>query len=92
MSIATQYDVTVLTLSPLLIEPEFKHLFSNNQLVKRAENVFKSIRAFLSETQMCLDHSLKTIQFVVPPTAQSLFDNIRQLLLTTTTATTKAQN
>jgi hypothetical protein len=84
LSIAAQYDVVTIAIPALLIEPEFKHLFSNTQLVKRVESLLKSIRAFLSERQMFSDHSLKTIQFVVPSTAQTILNEIQRLFTAVT--------
>jgi len=85
LSIATQYDVATIAFPALLIEPEFKHLFSNTQLVKRVDALIKSIRTFLSERQTPSYHYLKTIQFVLSPNSSTILSEVRRLFMTTST-------
>jgi hypothetical protein len=64
LTLAAQYDITMLTLPALLLEPEFKHLFSEAQITKRAEQIVREIRAFLVENSHS-DNSLRTIRLVL---------------------------
>mgnify|MGYP001413945868 CR=1 FL=1 len=66
LTVASQYDITTLTLPALFIEPEFKHLFSDQQCIKRAEAVIREVRGFLVESSATYS-SLRTIRLVVPP-------------------------
>lgn len=76
MTVASHYDITTLSIPTLLVEPEFRHLYSDGQGIKRAEEVVRCIRSFLV-LNSASGISLKVIRLVCPPAQniQSVQDN-----------------
>jgi hypothetical protein len=66
LTVASHYDITTLSIPILLVEPEFRHLYSDGQGLKRAEEVVRTIRSFLV-LNSASGISLKTIRLVCPP-------------------------
>lgn len=66
MTVASHYDITTLSIPALLVEPEFRHLYSDGQGAKRAEEVVRAIRGFLV-LNSASGISLKVIRLVCPP-------------------------
>lgn len=66
LTVASHYDITTLSLPVLLVEPEFRHLYSDGQGIKRTEEVVRAIRSFLV-LNSASGTSLKAIRLVCPP-------------------------
>jgi hypothetical protein len=77
LTVASHYDIATLSLPILLVEPEFRHLYSDGQGIKRAEEVIRTIRGFLVQNAAS-GTPLKTVRLVYPPQqSQSLDDPAR---------------
>lgn len=76
MTVASHYDITTLSIPTILVEPEFRHLYSDGQGIKRAEEVVRCIRSFLV-LNSASGISLKVIRLVCPPaqSVQTVQDN-----------------
>lgn len=69
MTVASHYDITTLSVPIHLVEPEFKHLYTDGQGIKRAEEVVRAMRSFLV-LNSATGTSLKVIRLVCPPSTQ----------------------
>jgi len=81
LSVAAQYDICKLTIPVFFVQPEFKHLYSTQILISRAEETIKSLRQFLIQNSR-IEIPLRTIQ-LIHPMYSNQFERVRELLKTT---------
>lgn len=79
LSLASKYTVKTLTIPCILIDQEARHLFTDAQLMRHCEQVFKTVKSFLMETTKSKHVGISTIQFVVPNSPE-FGDKIRKLV------------
>jgi len=80
LKIAVQYDVKVLTLPSSLISANLTHLFTENQILKHCESVFRTVKAFIVNSTKSLQDRIHTVQFILP-SEKSLSQKIRNLVV-----------
>lgn len=80
LALASKHTVKTVTIPCMMIDPDsHKHLYTEPQLMKHVESVFKTIKSFLMETTKSKHVGIGTIQFI-GPNSPEFQDRIRKMV------------
>lgn len=78
LTVANRYDMESLSIPILLIQNELRHLLSDSECSQRVEDVIKTVKVFLLQNNV--NTTLKTLNFVVPPNDEQIFNQTKTLI------------